>query len=126
MSHTKVVLTTLLMTCALFVTVAVAAPVPSDQPIASSGELIRTTLQPDLTLKGELSPGFFPTPAAERLRLGFCQCGCGIRCETSADCGGAACRPFITCCVRGEPNQQQSTGKSTRIGEVAVSNVKCK
>ena len=31
-------------------------------------------------------------------RLGYCHCGCGARCETSADCGGSPCRPFITCC----------------------------
>lgn len=31
-------------------------------------------------------------------RLGYCHCGCGTRCETSADCGGSPCRPFITCC----------------------------
>jgi hypothetical protein len=30
--------------------------------------------------------------------LGFCRCGCGIRCSTSADCGGASCDRFITCC----------------------------
>jgi len=29
---------------------------------------------------------------------GYCQCSCGVRCASSADCGGAACRPFITCC----------------------------
>lgn len=29
---------------------------------------------------------------------GFCHCGCGIGCETSADCGGAPCRRFVTCC----------------------------
>jgi hypothetical protein len=31
-------------------------------------------------------------------RLGYCHCGCGARCQTSADCGGSPCRPFITCC----------------------------
>ena len=30
--------------------------------------------------------------------LGFCRCGCGIRCSTSADCGGGSCDRFITCC----------------------------
>ena len=29
---------------------------------------------------------------------GYCRCGCGVRCRTSADCGGAACVKFITCC----------------------------
>jgi hypothetical protein len=31
-------------------------------------------------------------------RTGFCKCGCGARCQTSADCGGAACIRAITCC----------------------------
>ena len=31
-------------------------------------------------------------------RLGYCKCGCGARCQTSADCGGSACVAFITCC----------------------------
>jgi hypothetical protein len=33
-----------------------------------------------------------------RPKHGYCQCGCGIRCTTSADCGGSPCRAFITCC----------------------------
>jgi hypothetical protein len=36
--------------------------------------------------------------AAKPGRLGYCKCGCGARCHTSADCGGAACIAFITCC----------------------------
>lgn len=35
-------------------------------------------------------------PAAHR--HGYCKCGCGATCTTSADCGGAACVQFITCC----------------------------
>ncbi len=36
--------------------------------------------------------------AASR-RLGYCHCGCTTaRCHTSADCGGAACDPVISCC----------------------------
>lgn len=41
-------------------------------------------------------------PAADADRKppgrGYCQCSCGAPCRSSADCGGAACRPFITCC----------------------------
>ena len=30
---------------------------------------------------------------------GYCACGCGITCETDADCGeGGSCVKFITCC----------------------------
>lgn len=36
--------------------------------------------------------------AAKAGRFGYCKCGCGARCQTSADCGGSACVSFITCC----------------------------
>ncbi len=29
---------------------------------------------------------------------GYCHCGCGVRCTSSADCGGSPCRAFVTCC----------------------------
>jgi len=33
------------------------------------------------------------------IRQGYCRCGCGIRCETDADCGvGGSCVGFISCC----------------------------
>jgi len=33
------------------------------------------------------------------IRRGYCKCGCGITCETDADCGpGGSCVGFITCC----------------------------
>ncbi len=127
MFHTKVLLTTLLMACALFVTVAVAAPVSNDQPVTASGDIIRTTLQPDLSFKSTLSPELLPQTNL-RPKRGFCRCSCGYPCETSADCGGVSCDPFITCCVQGEQNQslQPGAGKSTRAGELPVVNVKCK
>jgi hypothetical protein len=33
-------------------------------------------------------------------RLGYCHCGCVAQrvCRTSADCGGASCDQFISCC----------------------------
>jgi hypothetical protein len=32
-------------------------------------------------------------------KLGYCHCGCGpATCRTSADCGGASCDQFISCC----------------------------
>jgi hypothetical protein len=37
-------------------------------------------------------PDFMNPPVA---RLGYCHCGCGVRCRT---CGGSSCEPFITCC----------------------------
>ena len=119
-------LTTLIVVSAVFVTAAVAAPLPSDELAQRFDNGIRTSLRPDLTLKSELS---FPALSASETgvaRLGFCQCGCGVRCETSADCGGAPCRPFITCCVQGTPEQSVGLGKSTRAGEEPALSVKCK
>lgn len=37
-------------------------------------------------------------PGSESARHGYCICGCGATCTSSADCGGAACVPYITCC----------------------------
>ena len=40
-----------------------------------------------------------PEPEFLAKRLGYCHCGCStIHCRTSADCGGASCDPFISCC----------------------------
>jgi hypothetical protein len=120
------VLLTLLAVCAVFVTAAMAAPVPNDQPTPSVNNGIQVTLRADLTLKSELSLGILPASETGATRGGFCQCGCGARCETSADCGGAPCRPFITCCVRGTPETSIGLGKSTRAGEEPAASVTCK
>ncbi|HEX4961525.1 MAG TPA: hypothetical protein VF173_11845 [Thermoanaerobaculia bacterium] len=42
-------------------------------------------------------PDFMNPPEA---RKGFCHCGCSsVRtCHTSADCGGASCDQFVSCC----------------------------
>jgi hypothetical protein len=129
MLRTKVLLATLVAVCALSVTVAVAAPVSMDPPVANSGNLVRTTLQPDLTLKSTFSPELSPaTTTAAANHHGYCRCSCGYPCETSADCGGASCDPFISCCMRGEPgpSTQIDFGKSTRAGEEPAVNIQCK
>ena len=38
--------------------------------------------------------------ANSKKRLGYCHCGCVNQrvCRTSADCGGASCDQFISCC----------------------------
>jgi hypothetical protein len=38
------------------------------------------------------------TDQARPPRHGYCRCSCGYPCQTSADCGGASCDKFITCC----------------------------
>jgi hypothetical protein len=128
MSHSKVLLRALLAAvCAVFVTTAVAAPVSKDEPTQNVKDDIRVTLRADLNLTSELSLGTLPaSETAAHPTGGFCACGCGIRCQTSADCGGAACRPFITCCARSAPEVSVGLGKSTRAGEQPAVNVKCK
>jgi hypothetical protein len=91
----------------LAATAAVAATSDSSSSNATAAPAIRTYLMPDLSLKSVISPDMLPQTAGlasqpdattnGATKLGFCQCGCGIRCTTSADCGGNACRPFITC-----------------------------
>ena len=99
----------------LAATAAFAATSDSSASSTTAAPAIRTYLMPDLSLKSVISLDMLGQAAAVAsqpdglaaapAKLGFCQCGCGIRCSTSADCGGAACRPFITCCAR--------TGQST-------------
>jgi hypothetical protein len=94
----------------LAATAAVAATSDSNSSNATVTPAIRTYLMPDLSLKTVFSLDMMPQGAGltsqpdaiatGATKGGFCQCGCGIRCTTSADCGGAACRPFITCCAR--------------------------
>lgn len=94
----------------LAATAAVAATSDSSSSNATATPAIRTYLMPDLSLKTVISldmlsqtAGQASQPdglAAAPAQLGFCACGCGIRCTTSADCGGNACRSFITCCDR--------------------------
>jgi hypothetical protein len=94
----------------LTTTAAVAATSDSSSSRATVTPGIRTYLMPDLSLKSVISLDMLPqaeglasqpdATATGATKSGFCQCGCGVRCSTSADCGGAACRPFITCCAR--------------------------
>jgi hypothetical protein len=106
---------------------AVAAAASNDQIPASSVSAIRTTLQPDLTLKGTLSPELIPSAFHRRT----CRCSCGYPCNSDADCGpGGSCEEFISCCDRDQTSAafQLTAGRSTRTGEsapVAV-NFKCK
>lgn len=127
MFHARVLLTTLLGASALFASIAVAAPVPDNQPAASAGNAIHTTLQADLTLKSILSPELFPTTAFHQKT---CRCSCGFPCNQDDDCGpGGKCEQFISCCDRGQPRQPfQIAARSTRHGEapVVAMSVKCK
>jgi hypothetical protein len=46
------------------------------------------------------APDLVPEPEfMANKKLGYCHCGCGpATCRTSADCGGASCDQFISCC----------------------------
>jgi hypothetical protein len=89
---------------------AVAATTDANSQPVTSAPAIKSYLMPDLSFKNvfaldllQPSEALAAQPdatATGATKLGFCQCGCGIRCSTSADCGGNACRPFITCCAR--------------------------
>jgi hypothetical protein len=100
----------------LAATAAFAATSDSNSSNATVTPAIRTYLMPDLSLKTVISLDMLPQAAVQDSQadglvvapgqLGFCACGCGIRCTTSADCGGNACRPFITCCARTGQNSE--------------------
>ena len=114
----------------LAATAAVAATSDSSSSNATVTPAIRTYLMPDLSLKSVFSPDFLPQVAdlasqpdalaAAPAKLGFCQCGCGIRCSTSADCGGNACRPFITCCDRKAQSSNAAWFSSMASHKIAV------
>ena len=92
---------------------AVAATTDSNSQPATATPDIRTYLMPDLSFMSVFSldllqPGAL---AAQPDALGIpqplgrtCRCSCGYPCATSADCGGASCDAFITCCARKPQN----------------------
>src|SRR5215471_3353562 len=127
----KILLKILAITCILVVAAgAVSTPVSNPQPTTSSDAAIKTVLQPDLSLKSVISPDLLATTPQIALgpRHGFCRCSCGYPCQTSADCGGVSCDPFITCCEKepGKNSFQQGVALSShKNGEPAI-NVKCK
>jgi hypothetical protein len=101
--HRRLLLTTLVLTGALLVAAtALAAPLATDQPAAVSGSTIRTSLQPNLSLKSTLSFGKQSLTVAGPIAFHrSCRCGCGGTCRTDADCGpGGVCEPFISCCAK--------------------------
>jgi hypothetical protein len=112
----------------LAATAAVAATSDTNSSNATGAPAIRTYLMPDLSLKSVISlellaQNLTSQPdglAAAPAKLGFCQCGCGIRCSTSADCGGAACRPFITCCDRKAQSPDAEWFSSSQASHKAV------
>ena len=75
---------------------------PSAQPSCASAFAIPEGMSFLSTEGGACKATPAASPAPDLLgkphRRGYCRCSCGYPCQTSADCGGASCDPFITCC----------------------------
>jgi len=114
----------MLLACILLVTAAVAVPASNDQSMSRSA--IRTTLQPDLSLKSTLSQELLPVTA---LHQKTCRCSCGFPCNQDDDCGpGGTCEQFISCCGQGEASRwlPQTAQRSTHAGEAPAISTRCK
>jgi len=125
MFRTKLLSIALLLACVLLVTAAVAAPTNNDQSM-NGKSAIRTSLQPDLSLKSTLAPELLPVAAFHQKT---CRCSCGFPCNQDDDCGpGGRCEQFISCCARQETDRwlQQTAQRSTRAGEAPAITTNCK
>jgi len=99
---------------AAFLLLLQAAPAAAHAPEAGPVAAIAAPTAPapcNLDLAGLEKGGACSAPALDETkpeawvetaskRLGYCHCGCSsVRtCRTSADCGGASCDHFISCC----------------------------
>jgi hypothetical protein len=102
---------TLLVVVLLLTAVAALAATPdSNTQPATATQAIKAYLMPDLSFRSvfaldslqpsealDVQPDSFGVPPRKR---GTCRCSCGFPCSTDADCGGATCDAFITCCAR--------------------------
>jgi|SRR6185295_13050553 len=97
----------------IFMAALSAAPVFADEaaaaPAAPAVGAATGTCGLDLASLGQTATGetCLAQPESEvpdfltnSKRLGYCHCGCVNQrvCRTSADCGGASCDNFISCC----------------------------
>ena len=85
------------MLAVILFTVAVSAA-----PASQGAATIKTSLQPDLSLKSVLSTPFASSATGGSMVAAIgrtCKCSCGFPCKTDADCGpGGVCAAGITCC----------------------------
>jgi hypothetical protein len=80
------------------------APAPAPQPALAAakaapgcGGAVAGPLAAVLNPAPTSSVPPFMDPTGDK--KGYCHCGCGpATCHTSADCGGASCDPFPSCC----------------------------
>lgn len=73
-------------------------PVPAAAGGCAPGLVLDAALvtpAPEAPVADALEPEWLQGPPGLRK---YCRCGCGIGCQTSADCGGDPCQAFITCC----------------------------
>ncbi len=75
----------------------------SAAPAANLAAALRVAQAPACSTQTSATEATTPLPAAiDQARPPFtryCKCGCGITCETDADCGpGGQCVQFVTCC----------------------------
>lgn len=137
---------TLMVLCVLSLAVVVAASTSApNAQTATNSPAIRTYLLPDLSLKTVISPDILPAsakPGAEPVgtvasgppKKGFCRCSCGYPCSSDADCGGASCDPFITCCDKGPRNKDtelfyqgiSNSSHKTALPEEVLKKLNCK
>jgi len=103
--------------------VAAFAATPDSSSQLTGAPVLRTYLMPDLSIKSMILVPHAETLASQPgivaggpKRSGFCRCSCGFPCTSSADCGGASCDPFITCCAR---KQDPEAGWFTRSFETS-------
>lgn len=82
----------LVLTAGLAPTIAPNMTNPGEHANAADDVAACAAASPAPSLAIGENPGAGPT------RHGFCICGCGATCTSSADCGGSACVPYITCC----------------------------
>ena len=117
MSRTSNVRWLLMLAFALVMAVWAVAPTQAAPAIGSVG-VAAPAAQPALAaaktapgcgsgMAGPLATVLTPAPASSTPpwmdptgdKKGYCHCGCGpATCHTSADCGGASCDPFPSCC----------------------------
>jgi hypothetical protein len=78
---------------------AVTGDAPAVQPCGLNLEALSSEAAagtPAVTPESALPDFMAPATGA---RLGYCRCGCGVRCSKDSDCGaGGNCVSFVTCC----------------------------
>jgi len=78
-----------------------AAIAPAPSPDACALNLASLSSQPAQAESCPAAASEIQVPEfMDSHRLGYCHCGCVNQrvCRTSADCGGASCDQFISCC----------------------------